>query len=134
MHETLAILKQLPFFDSLSIEDASSLYEHIKLHYFPADYVIFKEGDLPQHLYIIKRGAVKIYHDQGSYEEFVAVLRDNDFFGEMALVSSKPRNASVKTLEESEIFLIHKNNLNAILDTKPEIAENIKRTFLNRSI
>lgn len=128
----LEILKQIPFFSSLKEEDSLYLYDKIKLMYYPKDYVIFKEGDLADKMYIIKSGQVKIFHKKNNYEEFIAVLGKNEFFGEMGLISKKSRLASCKTLTETECFCLDHSSLKEVLNKKPEIADMVSDTLIKR--
>ncbi|MBT4936559.1 cyclic nucleotide-binding domain-containing protein, partial [Candidatus Peregrinibacteria bacterium] len=100
----LQLLKSIPFFDSLSEDDHLDIIENIRLNYFPEGHIIFKEGDPGDIMYIIRSGKVKIFQSQGDHERTITVLSANEFFGEMSLISDKPRNAGVKALEECEVF------------------------------
>ena len=59
-------------------------------HYLP-DEVVIREGDIGHELFLISEGEVKV--DRGGSE--VARLGAGDFFGELALLSGNPRNATV---------------------------------------
>nr|HPO05684.1 cyclic nucleotide-binding domain-containing protein [Candidatus Gracilibacteria bacterium] len=65
--------------------------------------------------------------------ETIALLGPNDFFGEMALINEKPRNASVLTLCECEMYSINPQDLKEIILKKPEISEQIAQEFIRRS-
>jgi CRP/FNR family transcriptional regulator len=65
-------------------------------------------------------------------QEEVAVLNNNALFGEMALVSDKPRNASAKTIEDSEIFRLKKDDFYNLVTNNPSIAEQISSEFISR--
>ena len=66
--------------------------------------VLFSEGSYQETMHIILSGKVEIYkrHKQ------IAVRGAGDFFGEMALVESKPRSASVRALTDTEVLEIDK--------------------------
>lgn len=65
--------------------------------YAPGDY-IFKQGSPASDFYVIEQGEVDILvqDEETGEEETVAVLGPGDFFGEQALLESRPRNASVR--------------------------------------
>lgn len=129
----LQLLKSIPFFESLTEDDHLSIIENIRLNYFPEGHTIFKEGDPGDMMFIIRSGKVKIFQEKDDHERTITVLSENEVFGEMALISDKPRNASVKTLEECEVFSVHGKDLYELLQKKPEIAEKISDTFVRRS-
>lgn len=131
----LPILKQIPLFSALDETLHKEILAHIVLMYYPANYQLFKEGDDGDALYIIKKGQVQIYHDPkeaGDLPKNVAEINDSGFFGEMALVSEVPRNASAKTLADSEIFILSKEDFKKLLDSNTVLAEQISATMVDR--
>ncbi len=130
----LPILKKIPLLEELNEADHRLIIEHITLEYFPKNHIIFKENDPGNAVYIIKHGAVRIYHQaETAYEEQeVAHLSDNDFFGEMAIISEKPRNATAQATEESEVFVLKKDDFIQLVSSNPNIANHISKEFLSR--
>lgn len=127
----LSILKQIPFFASLDNETHQAIIKNIQMQYYPQGYTLFNEGDEADNMYIIKRGKVGIYIER-SQKEPVAELHTNDFFGEMALVSNNKRNATAKTLAESEVFVLHKGVFKELMRLNPEIATKISQEIISR--
>jgi CRP-like cAMP-binding protein len=128
------ILEKIPLFKDLSEESYKIIMANVTLEYYPANHKIFSQGDNGDAMYIIKKGLVKIYRGQeGSDDEVViATLGDNSFFGEMALVEELPRNANAKTLKESEIFILKKEDFHKIIAQNPSLAEQISSEFIHR--
>jgi CRP/FNR family cyclic AMP-dependent transcriptional regulator len=56
--------------------------------------VIFEEGSVGRHMYVVVSGRVDIRRKTGDGDTVVATLGKGDLFGEMALVDSLPRSAS----------------------------------------
>lgn len=102
------------------------------LNYFPTGYVFFHEGDQivepDGSMFIIKHGTVKITRK----EREVSVLADNDFFGEMALVLSEPRNATATAIAECELFQLKKLDLIKLMETSKTLSSKISTGFLER--
>lgn len=129
----LPILKKIPLLEELNEVDHQEILKHITLEYFPKNHIIFHEQEAGDAVYIIKRGIVRIYHENvDPDEEEVSMLGDNDFFGEMAIISEKPRNASAKSMEDSEIFVLKKKDFMDLLSTNPNMASRISSEFLKR--
>lgn len=130
----LNILKKIPLMEELNEEDHREVIKHITLELFPANHVVFKEGDPGDSFFIIKTGMVRVYHpaDAPENEKEVAMLGDNDFFGEMALISEKPRNASTKTVEETQCFKLLKDDFIQLVSSNPNMASRISSEFLKR--
>lgn len=130
----LPILKKIPLFNTFNDEDYRSIIEHIQLQYFPKDYVVFSEKDEGDTLYIIKDGNVKIIHPSiiNGKEERIAVLNENNFFGEMALFSNEPRNASAVTLTECELFTLKREDFYELLLKDKNMASRVSEEFMRR--
>lgn len=69
---------------------------------FKAGDTIFREGDSPNGLFLIRRGRVQITRGEIKLDE----MKKNEFFGEMALVDSRPRSATATAMEETECIRI----------------------------
>ena len=129
------ILEKVPLFKKLNKESAQLISNKITLEYYPTDHLLFSQGDQGDAMFIIKKGQVKIFQGPQNDEEeqvVLATLNDNAFFGEMALVSEKPRNASAMTLEESEIFILKKDDFYTLINNNPSLAEQISSEFIHR--
>lgn len=74
---------------------------------FSAGEVIFKELYPSDHAYIIKRGKVEIYrtHPDGT-EESLAMLSRGEMFGEYGVLDDKPRSASARAIEDTELQIM----------------------------
>ena len=79
--------------------------------------VLFSEGSYQETMYIILSGKMEVYkkHKQ------IAVREAGDFFGEMALVESKPRAASVRALSETEVLEIGKETFFNYFASNPKV-------------
>lgn len=130
----LGILKKIPLMEELNEEDHREVIKHITLELFPANHVIFSEGEAGDSFYIIKSGMVRVFHpgDTPDEEKEVAMLGDNDFFGEMALISEKPRNATTRTVEETQCFRLIKDDFIQLVSSNPNMASRISSEFLKR--
>lgn len=132
----LPVLKQIPLFSNLDENLHREIIQHIVLMYYPVNYTIFKEKDEGDALYIVKKGTVQIYNEpkeEGDLPKNVAEINNGGFFGEMALISDQPRNASAKTLAESEVFILSKDDFKKLLDSNPALAEQISAAVVSRT-
>ena len=134
LHIVANLLKTIPLFETLDEQMQSEIIKHTTLEYFPENYVIFKEGDPGDKMFIIKTGIVRIFHagETASFDKELAMLGDNDFFGEMALISEAPRNATARTVEPTQVFQIKKDDFINLISTNPAVAEKISKEFLDR--
>jgi CRP-like cAMP-binding protein len=56
----------------------------------------------------------------------LAKLHDGDYFGEMALLSDEPRNATVRTLTECVCLSLMRDLFNRLLSREPELKEHFR--------
>ncbi|MEK6775174.1 MAG: cyclic nucleotide-binding domain-containing protein [Bdellovibrionota bacterium] len=99
----------------------------------PKDYYLFRDGDAPDAMYLIKSGSFAITKTKGSSEVTLAEIGPGAMVGEMALFDKKPRSANVKALKDSEVVALPYNALEAQLDTLPVWIRAIMKT-LNENI
>lgn len=129
----LPILKKIPLLADLTEEEHKEIINNIVLNYFPAGYTLFHEGDPDGSMYIIKHGMVKISRKNvAGVEAEIAVLSDNDFFGEMALVLSEPRNATATIIADCELFELKKADFLKLMESSPTMANKISTEFQGR--
>ena len=125
----IEILKQIPFFAELSDEDLEAIGQKVQMQYFGDDQVIFEQGDYGEEMYIIKRGKVQVLRDFS----IIAELSDKAFFGEMALVSEEPRNATIKTIGDVEVLVLTKPHFRELLENKVSIAAAVSYEVVKRA-
>lgn len=125
----IEILKQIPFFAELSDEDVNAIGQKVQMQYFGPNQVIFEQGDYGEEMFIIKRGQVQVLRN----EAMIAELSDHAFFGEMALVSDEPRNATVKAKGDVEALVLKKDDFRQLLETIPTIASAVSYEVVKRA-
>ena len=89
--------------------------------FYVRDTMIFSEAEPGDELYIIRKGAVKIVKIVDNQEVLLAVLKEGDIFGEMALLESKPRSASAVAYEDCEVLAVNRINFERMVGTQPQI-------------
>jgi hypothetical protein len=98
----MEVISKIPFFAPLRQAERQLLAENATVHRFSAGEIIIQEGDPGRSIYVILEGRVQVFTgDQGGNERELAVLSVGQFFGEMSLVSGKPRSSSIRAVETS---------------------------------
>ena len=128
------ILKEVPIFKMLGKESIDFIVERLKFKTFDNDETIFRIGDPGDTMYIIISGSVDILISgtDSKNEQVVASLGSGDYFGEMALLTGETRSASVKTTDSCEMFLLHQNDFDVILERFPSISLSMGRIVSKR--
>ena len=116
-------LATAPLFSELSRRDLKRLASASITRGYRKGEAIVKEGENAVAFYIIKSGRVEVVKGLGSKKENpLATLGPGDFFGEMALLDSYPRSASVRAQEDTECLILTRWDFLAELRTNPYIA------------
>ncbi len=87
--------------------------------------MIFAEFEKGEDCFIIKEGRVKIIKVGGGQEILLSVLKDGDIFGELAIISNKPRNATAISMGTTTLLSIKKENFSEVLTKSSAIASKI---------
>jgi len=82
---------------------------------YPKGSIIFAEGETGQNLYIIQSGSIKISKISNNQEVVLAVLIENDIFGEMAMLEDKPRSATAEVYEDCTLLVINRANFTKLI-------------------
>ena len=101
---------------------------------YPPDYVLCREGAYEDVFYIVADGSVVISKKmlEESGERILRVAGRGDVIGEMALIQNAPRAATVRTLTESTMLEMGKQDFENILRRSPHMALDIIRITLDR--
>jgi len=91
-------------------------------HFEPGD-IIFHQGDLGDNVYVIERGECDVIKEENGAARAVATLRAGDYFGEMALLSDKTRNATIQARTTMEVLLIPKRDFDTLRKSVPAFGE-----------
>ena len=95
--------------------------------------IIFSEGDSGETLHIIKSGKVKIikYTKEGKTKT-LAILKEKDSFGEMAILTRDARSATVEALMDVVTISLSKENFIQLIKQEPSIPMQIIKTLSQR--
>jgi len=96
----------------------------------PGD-VIFKQGDDGSEMYLIRTGKVKISRSAGNIEKVLAIIKEGDFFGEMAVIDGSPRSAAATAVDEVNLLIVDRDAFKSQLKDNPMI-EYVLETMTRR--
>jgi glucose-6-phosphate 1-dehydrogenase len=118
-----SVLERVPF-----LKDSDPIFLHNltmmlrPLACSPGDTII-KEGDMGAEMYFISRGQVEIHNQAGTISTTRA---DGDFFGELSLLHSAPRSASVRAAGPCDLFVLDKRDFDRILADYPDFRSKLE--------
>ena len=122
-----------PLFSSLTSVAREEVFKRFRLVKLPEKTLLFKKGDPPDSLYMIKNGEVEILtQNRQGRMVCLAALRSGNIFGEISLLFNKPRMAYAKTTRPSELLELTKEDLKACLLCFPKLQSVLKELSLKR--
>ena len=123
----LAALERTPLFAGLNREHLEEILRVGGRVSFDTGQAIVERGDPGDAMYIMVSGAAEV--DVGG--RFHRLER-GDFFGEMAVLAGKPREATVTAVEPLEALQISADEFQAFLSTNPQIAVGMLKSLVER--
>jgi CRP-like cAMP-binding protein len=126
--EKVLFLKSVDLFRALAGEELAQIAEIAEEQPFAAGEQVFAEGEPGDALYLVVEGAVKVHRGQRQ----LAHLGVRDVFGEMAVLDSEPRSASVTAVKDAVLLKIARDDFRDILQERPEIGMGIVKVLSRR--
>ena len=114
----LDALHHVVLFSELDMKELVKVAGAFRPRDYGGDEVVVHEGDASETLFVIVSGAAKVTRNG----QDIAMLRAGDHFGEMALLSRRPRSATVRTLKESRMLALERDRFYELLGTDSVIA------------
>jgi CRP/FNR family transcriptional regulator, cyclic AMP receptor protein len=96
--------------------------------------VLFREGDVAHHLYLVLRGrlAIAIENPIDHRETVVSLMEPGDLFGEMGMLDDGPRSAMARALEPSSVLEIPYEQVVAAFQSQPSMLWGVARLLAGR--
>ncbi|MEW6304588.1 MAG: cyclic nucleotide-binding domain-containing protein [Verrucomicrobiota bacterium] len=98
-------LDTLPIFAGLNDEALNVLAQRVQVTEAAPGTVLVREGENGNRFFLIESGAVRVCKHYGKpHETILATLQKGDFFGEMCILETLPRSATVLTVVPSVFY------------------------------
>jgi HEAT repeat protein len=124
--ERVIFLRKVPLFEALPPQELEPIAAVAQEEDFSEGELLAVRGEPGDTLYVIIDGQVQVV---GADERELAVRGPGDFIGEMAVISSKPRAASLLATSDVRVLELHKPAFEAILRERPETALAVMRVL-----
>jgi CheY-like chemotaxis protein len=110
--------------EAKSIESLKKLSEERDIRNYKKKEDIYKEGAYPKGIYFINKGKVKTYQTNELGKELITELhKEGEFFGYLSLLQDEKYTSSATALEESEIYMIPKDDFFALIYKNAEVSK-----------
>jgi CRP-like cAMP-binding protein len=128
--EKVLFLKSVDLFARVAGEELSAVAAITNVIEQDAGEVVFREGDVGDALFIVVAGEVRI--QSLGVSEDLAVLRERQVFGEMALLDDDPRSATATAKTDVRLLRVEREDFRELLVEKPDIALGIIQVLTKR--
>jgi CRP-like cAMP-binding protein len=126
--EKVLLLQDVDIFEHTSTEDLSHIATISEVIEYQADEVIFKEDEIPDSMYVVIEGKVRLIRGESE----IMVAGKMEAFGTWALFDDEPRVATATALETSQLLRIDKEEFIDLLADHVAITQSILKTMAKR--
>jgi putative ABC transport system ATP-binding protein len=125
-------LHRVEVFRNLSPSEISHVAEQMKRRTYPPDTEIIRQGEEGDEFFLIVEGQVEVRIVQDAADIPIATLGPGEFFGEAALLTGEPRNATVTSLSTVTTYVLDKKNFAAAIETSETFREQLLKVYFHR--
>jgi len=126
--EKVIILKSTSLFSETPENILVDVANIIQEEHVEEGTTIFKRGDMGYCMYIINEGEIRIHDESLTF----AILKNRDFFGELALLDPEPRSASATTIKDSLLLRLDQDAFYELMAERMEVAKGILKILCRR--
>jgi len=133
--ERISLERQLLqiFKGGLTAEDLAPVVDGAEVIRVPAGKAVLEEGDEGDDVFVIRSGSMVVEKNIGGKPIFLRYLPAGSYFGEMAVLSGAPRNATVKAAVGSEVIKLTGAGFKAMLAARPQVREATEKAVAERA-
>jgi small-conductance mechanosensitive channel/CRP-like cAMP-binding protein len=127
-----ALLEHVELLSVLSPEQRALLASRSNTRIYGGGERVVAQGETSGEMFVIESGVVAVFKEQDGREVQLARLGAGEVFGEMALMTGEPRNATVRAASASELLVIDHVALREVLAAAPELAGRLSAVMAER--
>ncbi len=94
----------------------------------PGEFII-RQGEVAEEMYLLNRGEVEVSDAAG---KVLSRIKDGGFFGEIGLLHSQPRTATVRAKTQCDMFVLQRRDFQRILREQPQFAQMVQKVAKER--
>jgi CRP-like cAMP-binding protein len=125
-------LATMPLFAGLTEDSLLAVAQRLLLRHIPAGELIFAEGTPGDALYLIDTGEVEIASESRRGSAVLARLGASDFFGEMALLTGRPRSTAARAAAHTNLWVLYRTDFEDLINRHPAISLTLSKALSQR--
>jgi CRP/FNR family cyclic AMP-dependent transcriptional regulator len=126
--ERVLLLKSLSIFSDTPetiLAEIAHLMQEMEVH---EKHAIVSEGEIGNCMYIIYKGEVKVH----TGNQQLAILKEKDFFGELSLLDTETRSATVTSTTDCILYRIDQEPFYDLMECRPEVVKGVVQSLCKR--
>lgn len=125
--------RKMSIFGILDSEQQQCINKIIIHRDFKKGQIIFREGEISDSFYLVTKGKVKLSrYTRDGYEQLLYVVSEGDYLGDLSLLKKGVCTNNAEALEDTILCIIRKEDLDALLKKRPDMALKIMEVFHDR--
>ena len=117
----LPVLNKIAVFAGLSDEQLYSLLRLLKTVTYNAGEEVFRQGEEPSHIYIVRSGRIKLVARENQIDFELIVFEEGHYFGKASVIGIQPHGATVIATENSELIVLPREALSSLYESYPKL-------------
>lgn len=130
--DCIEFIRRLPLFSGLTEEDLGRLVDMAEPISLSPGEILMEEGSAGDALYVALDGEYEVTKRSDQRDVLLAVRSAGEVLGELALLSQKPRTASVRATRESHLLKISQDAFMKLITSSPNAALAMLHTVVER--
>ena len=127
------VVSAIPFFSFLDTVERNKLTDAATLHGFKAGEMIIRKEDPGRSIYVVLNGRVKVFlRDYHGSELELDILGKSEFFGEISLLSGKPRIACVAAIDSTMVMELNYDSMRKLVQENPAVKDVLSEHYVDR--
>jgi phosphoserine phosphatase RsbU/P len=130
------LLAQIPFFTDLPSDELDRLMSELEVVNLKSGDILFREGEVGEHLYIVMSGELEILMGPGTDDELVLnILHEGEYIGEMSIIQPEgQRSASARAFGDVVLLSMSRTQFKDLLQRHPELAKSMVSVLSQRLV
>lgn len=125
-------LQQSRLFSSLTIRTLTTIADKMRSAQFDAGATVIRQNETGDLFYLIREGSVDVVVNDGFHDKVIATLEQGNFFGEAALLTGNPRNATVIAREPSVFYTLDKASFLDAMQCSDSLQQEVRKALFSR--
>jgi CRP-like cAMP-binding protein len=126
-------IKSATLLGELPPEAVARLAQHVHERRVVAGDTVIERGEPGEECFLIRTGELEVLDDNGEVTRRIATLRTGMLFGETALLTGAPRNATVRATADSELLVLRRSDVLVAMASQADVADHLVALMQARS-